>query len=68
MPADLDALLKGGGKGRTDLLQFAVYSCQPEPLFAFLAGELRLAPSVGRAVAMEDGFRLSGAVSAAAWC
>jgi hypothetical protein len=61
MPADLDDLLARGGKGRIDLLQFAVYSAQPEPLFVFLAGELRLGPTVERAVALDDVFCAAGA-------
>jgi hypothetical protein len=61
MPADLDALLARGGKGRIDLLQFAVCSVQPEPLFVLLVGELQLAPTVERAVVLDDVFCAAGA-------
>ena len=61
MPVDVTKLLERGGKPFVDLLQFAVVSAQPEPVFACLAREYKFRPTAVGAVTLFDVFCAPGA-------
>lgn len=56
MPILLDETLTRGGKPLVDLLQFAIYSVQLEPLFLTLVQDYRTLASIPRALALFDTF------------
>src|SRR5262245_18960881 len=61
MTIDVEEVLRRGGKGLLDLLSYSVFSVQLEPLFVFLAGEFRQAPTAAKALALNDLFCAPGA-------
>jgi hypothetical protein len=56
MAIDLDEIFQRGGKELIDVLNYCVRSVQMDPVFVFLVGEYRLAPTASRAVALFDIF------------
>lgn len=60
MTVDLDELLRRGGQSTIDLLNFAIYSVQPEPVFVFLVQEYRYGPTAARALVLHDVFCAPG--------
>ena len=47
MANDVAEMIKSGGKGLIDLLNFSVLSVPPEPLFVCLVRDSRAGPTVG---------------------
>ena len=54
--ADIESIFRSGGKGLVDLLEYCARSVQMEPIFVFLVGEYRVAPTATKALALYDVF------------
>ena len=61
MAVELDDVFRRGGPDLVALLNYCVYSVQPEPLFAFLVREFHFDPTAIRAVTLHDVFCAPGA-------
>jgi hypothetical protein len=53
---DVKGILKRGGRGQIDLLEFCVLSINTDALFAYCVDEYRLRPQAAAAVALHDVF------------
>lgn len=56
MAIDFDEVTARGGKDLIDVLNYCARSVQMDPVFAFLAGEYRMSPTVSKAIALYDVF------------
>lgn len=56
MGIEIQQVINSGGRGLLDLLEYCVISAQPDPLFAFLAGEYRMRPTLLPAIALYEAF------------
>jgi hypothetical protein len=56
VPADIQQILRRGGRGLVDFLEYCVLARQLDPIFVFLANEYRLQPTIPGAIALYDTF------------
>lgn len=61
MPVDVNRIFDRGGRELIDLLEFCVLSVQMDPLFVFLVGEYRSAPTADKAQTLYELFCAVGA-------